>query len=80
MAGHPDVFSEVRGTGLMLGLVCVTPVGDVVQAAYDAQLITIPAAENTLRLLPALTLSDDEASEALSRLEQVAQAIKKAKP
>ena len=80
VAGHPDVFSEVRGTGLMLGLVCVTPVGDVVQAAYDAQLITIPAAENTLRLLPALTLSDDEASEALSRLEQVAQAIKKAKP
>ena len=80
VACHPDVFSEVRGTGLMLGLVCVTPVGDVVQAAYDAQLITIPAAENTLRLLPALTLSDDEASEALSRLEQVAQAIKKAKP
>jgi acetylornithine/N-succinyldiaminopimelate aminotransferase len=80
VASHPDVFSEVRGTGLMLGLVCVTPVGDVVQAAYDAQLITIPAAENTLRLLPALTLSDDEASEALSRLEQVAQAIKKAKP
>jgi acetylornithine/N-succinyldiaminopimelate aminotransferase len=80
VASHPDVFSEVRGTGLMLGLVCVTPVGDVVQAAYDAQLITIPAAENTLRLLPALTLSDDEASEALSRLEQVAQTIKKAKP
>ncbi|MDG1457397.1 MAG: aspartate aminotransferase family protein [Pseudoprimorskyibacter sp.] len=80
VASHPDVFSEVRGTGLMLGLVCVTPVGDVVQAAYDAQLITIPAAENTLRLLPALTLSDDEASEALSRLEQVAQAIEKAKP
>lgn len=80
VASHPDVFSEVRGTGLMLGLVCVTPVGDVVQAAYDAQLITIPAAENTLRLLPALTLSDDEASEALSRLEQVAQAIKKGKP
>ncbi len=75
VAGHPDVFQSVRGSGLMLGLVCVAPVGDVVSAAYDAELAIVPAAENTARLLPPLTITDEEIAEAVTRLENVAQAI-----
>ncbi|SFA86050.1 acetylornithine aminotransferase apoenzyme [Poseidonocella pacifica] len=72
VAQHPDVFEEVRGTGLMLGLKCRVPNTDVVKAAYDALLITVPAADNVVRLLPPLTITDDEIAEAVSRLETAA--------
>ena len=72
VAAHPDVFEEVRGTGLMLGIKCKAPNADVVKAGYDNAVITVPAADNVIRLLPPLTLSADEAAEALSRLDKVA--------
>ncbi len=75
VAEHPDIFETVRGTGLMLGLVCKTPVGDVVAAGYAAEVLTVPAAENTLRLLPPLTLSDDEISQAVARLGEAAASL-----
>jgi acetylornithine/N-succinyldiaminopimelate aminotransferase len=75
VASYPDVFEGVRGAGLMLGLKCVKPAGDVVQAGYDAQVITVPAADNVVRLLPPLTLSDAEIHEAVDRLEQAAQSL-----
>lgn len=76
VAGHSDVFGAVRGVGLMLGLTCKRPVGEVVKAGYDAQLITVPAAEDTLRLLPPLTITDEEIGEAVARLERAATALK----
>ena len=72
IAAHPDVFEEVRGTGLMLGLKCKAANTDVLQAAYDADLITVPAADNVIRLLPALNITEDEVAEALSRLDAAA--------
>ena len=50
VAAHPDVFSAVRGSGLMLGLECVAPNTDIVAAGYAAHVITVPAAENVIRL------------------------------
>ncbi|MEE2943628.1 MAG: aspartate aminotransferase family protein [Pseudomonadota bacterium] len=75
VAEFPDVFEFVRGSGLMLGLKCKAPQGDVLQAAYDADLITIPAADNVIRLLPPLTISDDEIDEAITRLTKAATAV-----
>ncbi len=72
---HPDVFEEVRGKGLMLGLKCKVPNTDVVAACYDAEMLVVPAADNVLRLLPALNISQEEAQEALNRLGQAATAI-----
>lgn len=72
IASHPDVFERVRGAGLMLGLKCKVPVSDVVQAAYGQETCTVPAADNTLRLLPALNITDEEIREALSRLDRAA--------
>ncbi|NKB28317.1 MAG: acetylornithine/succinylornithine family transaminase [Rhodobacteraceae bacterium] len=72
VAAHPSVFAAVRGTGLMLGLECVAPNTDVVQAGYGAHVLTVPAAENVIRLLPALTISDDEIAEAVLRLDSAA--------
>jgi acetylornithine/N-succinyldiaminopimelate aminotransferase len=45
---------------------------DVVQAGYDNEVITVPAADNVIRLLPPLTLSDDEIAEAFTRLDKAA--------
>jgi acetylornithine/N-succinyldiaminopimelate aminotransferase len=80
VAGHPEVFAEVRGQGLMLGLRCVLPNASVVQAGYDAHVLTVPAAENVIRILPPLVLSDAEADEGLRRLEAAATAVEQAQP
>ncbi|MEE4118193.1 MAG: aspartate aminotransferase family protein [Paracoccaceae bacterium] len=72
VAAHPDVFQEVRGTGLMLGLKCKIPPADMVQAGHAEQLLTVPAADNVVRLLPPLTISEEELAEAAARLDRAA--------
>lgn len=78
VAEHPDVFEGIRGEGLMLGIKCKVPNADVVKAGFDAGIITVPAGDNVVRLLPALTISDDEIAEALTRLDKTATAAKAA--
>ncbi len=73
VAAHPGVFEEVRGSGLMLGLKCSDAAcGDVVAAGYDNGVVTVPAADNVVRLLPPLNISDEEIAEAVDRLEKAA--------
>ena len=76
VAQHPTVFAAVRGQGLMLGLKCVAPNADVVKAAYAQHLLTVPAADNVLRLLPALNIPQADIAEAIARLDRTAAAIK----
>lgn len=75
VAGHPDVFTGVRGSGLMLGLTCKVPNADVVTAAYAQTLCTVPAADNVLRLLPPLNITEAEIGEALTRLDAAVQSL-----
>ncbi|OIQ46068.1 MAG: acetylornithine transaminase [Roseobacter sp. MedPE-SW] len=75
VAQHPDVFEELRGSGLMLGLKCKATNMDVVQAGYDNEVITVPAADNVIRLLPPLTLSEEDIAEAIARLDKAATQI-----
>ena len=75
---HPEVFEEVRGAGLMLGLKCKAVNADVVKAGYDNMLLTVPAADNVIRLLPPLTISDEEIGEAIARLDAAAKAVENA--
>jgi acetylornithine/N-succinyldiaminopimelate aminotransferase len=73
VAEHPGVFEEVRGAGLMLGLKCSEAAcGDVVAAGYDNEVVTVPAADNVVRLLPPLNITDEEIAEAVVRLEKAA--------
>jgi acetylornithine/N-succinyldiaminopimelate aminotransferase len=72
VAAHPDVFDSVRGSGLMLGLKCKAPIADFIQAAYAEQVLTVPAADNVIRLLPALNIAEDDMSEAVDRLSRAA--------
>ncbi len=79
VAAHPDVFESVRGQGLMLGLKCKIAPADVVKAAYAQNLLTVPAADNVLRLLPALNISEADMAEAVSRLDAAATQLENAK-
>ena len=72
---HPKVFSELRGLGLMKGIKCVVPNIDVVNAGYEAEVLTVPGGDNVIRLLPALNITTQEIDEAVARLDKAAQAI-----
>lgn len=76
VAAHPEVFEEVRGTGLILGLRCRAPNADVVKAGYAEGVLTVPAADNVIRILPPLTISEAEIAEAVARLDRAAGAVK----
>ncbi|WP_299131556.1 aspartate aminotransferase family protein [uncultured Amaricoccus sp.] len=78
VAAHPTVFEAVRGEGLMLGLKCVVPNTDVVGAGYGAHVLVVGAAENVVRLLPPLNLTEAEVDEGLRRLDAAASAIERA--
>jgi len=75
VAAHPDVFEEARGSGLMMGLKCKTTNMDVVKAGYSNELLTVPAADNVIRLLPPLTISEAEIDEAVARLDKAASGL-----
>ena len=72
VASHPDVFEAVRGSGLMLGLKCRAPNAEVIAAAHAEDVLTVPAADNVVRLLPALNIGDDDIREGLARLDRAA--------
>jgi acetylornithine aminotransferase len=59
---------EVRGQGLMIGIELDKPCGDLVKLALAKGLLTNVTADNVIRLLPALTMSQDEAQQMLDIL------------
>ena len=75
VARHPNTFNSVRGKGLMMGLECAVPNMDVVNAGYDALILTVPAGDNVVRFVPALTITKEEIDEALARLSSAAQSL-----
>jgi len=72
VSSHPDVFESVRGSGLMLGLKCKAVNTDVVQAGYGQGVLTVPAADNVIRLLPALNITDEDITVAVDLLDAAA--------
>ena len=75
IADNPEVFEEVRGTGLMLGLKCKATNMDVVNAGYAHEVITVPAADNVIRLLPPLTITEADIDAAITRLDAAAKSL-----
>ncbi|MDY8108678.1 aspartate aminotransferase family protein [Fulvimarina sp. 2208YS6-2-32] len=65
----PDVISDVRGTGLLMGLKAIPANTELVAALREAGLLSVPAGDNVVRLLPPLTITPDEIREAMQRLE-----------
>jgi acetylornithine/N-succinyldiaminopimelate aminotransferase len=67
------VFTDVRGSGLIVGLKCAVPNGEVQAAAVAEGLLTVAAGENVLRLVPPLIVRRAECDAALALLERAAQ-------
>ena len=75
MADYPGVFSQVRGSGLLLGMVVSAAwagrAKEIQKAAEDAGLMVLIAGMDVLRLVPALIVTDAQIAEA-GRLLRVA--------
>jgi acetylornithine/N-succinyldiaminopimelate aminotransferase len=65
---------EIRGQGLMLGIKTSTPNTDVAASLREAGLITVPAADNVLRLLPPLVVEEEEIDQAVHMIEKALEA------
>ncbi len=71
----PTAIEEIRGIGLMLGVKCRLPNAAVNMALREEKLLAVPAGDNVLRLLPPLTVTDDEIREALRRIRDGVRSI-----
>ena len=66
---NSTIFTSVRGRGLMLGLKCEVENSKIIQAAYENKLLLVPAADNVVRILPPLNITDKEINVAMERFE-----------
>jgi acetylornithine/N-succinyldiaminopimelate aminotransferase len=65
---HPSIIESVRGEGLMFGIKTRVPNTEFAAAALKEKLLTIPAGDNVVRLLPPLIIDEQEIAEAARRL------------
>ena len=72
---HPQVLSEVRGEGLLIGVKAVVPSGDLVAALREQKLLTVGAGDNVVRFLPPLIVTADEIEDSVNRLERACAAL-----
>jgi acetylornithine/N-succinyldiaminopimelate aminotransferase len=70
LAGDNRVV-EIRGKGLMIGIELNAPCGDLARLALAKRVLINVTADRIVRLLPPLTLSDDEADEVVARVVDV---------
>jgi acetylornithine/N-succinyldiaminopimelate aminotransferase len=59
---------DIRGMGLMIGVELDRPCGDLVKQALDAGLVINVTADNVIRLLPPLVMSEAEGRQVVERL------------
>ncbi|PNY28854.1 Acetylornithine aminotransferase, mitochondrial [Tolypocladium capitatum] len=69
-ARFPDLVTETRGRGLILGLQLTEDPSDILKAARERGLLIITAGTNTLRFVPSLTIAMDEINQGLDILEE----------
>ena len=79
MEGHPGLFTDVRGRGLILGIETAVPeiAGTIAKGAYERGLIieTAGAEDEVVKLLPPLIVTDEAIDQALDILNEAADTI-----
>ncbi len=76
---HPDIVAEVRGEGLLAGVRCVVPAGDVIGAMRGEKLLGVAAGDNVVRLIPPLIVTETEIDEAVARFDKALAVLAPAK-
>jgi 4-aminobutyrate aminotransferase len=82
-----DLIGDVRGRGLMIGVElikdgkmrrkAIEERNRVIQACFEKGLLILGCGENTIRLIPPLIITQNEADTALTILEEVLEKVKK---
>ena len=69
---HPEIVENIRGQGLMIGLVVRSPFvnSELGNFARNHGLLTVVAGENVLRLLPPLIIEEQEVDFIINSLKQ----------
>jgi len=75
MAAKHPLIKEARGTGLMWGLELTRDAGPIVQEGLVHGVIVNRTAENVVRLLPPLVITEPEVDEGLGRLDAAFRAV-----
>lgn len=70
LAEKYDMIECRRGTGLMQGLVCREPVGDIIHKAMEKGLILINAGSNIIRIVPPLIIETEHVDEMTDILDK----------
>ena len=68
---YPNVISEIRGRGLLIGIQLKKDQVKFIKKLMDNKLLTIRAAENVVRILPPLNVKKSEINQALKIIEKV---------
>jgi acetylornithine/N-succinyldiaminopimelate aminotransferase len=69
---YANVFEDVRGQGLMLGLKMKVPNTEFVAKLRARHLLAVGAGGNVVRLLPPLIIDEDQVREAIQILSDAA--------
>jgi len=74
---HTNLIEEIRGQGLLVGLKCKQDGqnGDLVKACIEQGLLTVPAGDNVLRMVPPLIITRANVDEAMGMLDAAATAL-----
>ena len=67
---HHNKISGVRGKGLMIGVECVEKNSIITDIAFQNGLLLVNAANNVVRFLPPLNISENEVMEALKKFDE----------
>ncbi len=71
----PEVISEVRGTGLMLGIKTKIPASEVAAKLREVGLLTAPAEDSVVRIMPPLIIGQSHIDEALTMFQSCLQEV-----
>ena len=71
IAASATAVREVRGLGLMLGIELREKAGSRLTALMERGVLAIPAGTTVIRLLPPLTINEEELDHGLGRIEEV---------
>ena len=73
---HSEIIAEIRGQGLMMGLQCKPQNIALVAALRERGMLTVPAGDTVVRLLPPLIVGEEEVDLATRTIDAACVALK----
>lgn len=68
---YPNIITSLHGKGLMIGVKVAPNNAEFVAKLREKKLLTVPAGQNMVRLLPPLVITEEHVDEAIAAIESV---------